>query len=88
MSEASEKVLGIRQLPLFPLPVVLLPNEVLPLHIFEPRYRQMLTDIELRRNIFGLTYFDLENEAVERPSIGSVGCAAEISEKNILTDSR
>ena len=88
MSEASEKVLGIRQLPLFPLPVVLLPNEVLPLHIFEPRYRQMLTDIELRRNIFGLTYFDLENEAVERPSIGSVGCAAEIREKNILPDGR
>ena len=89
MSEASEKVLGIKQLPLFPLPIVLLPNEVLPLHIFEPRYRQMLTDIELRRNLFGLTYFDLESEApAERPSIGSVGCAAEIREKNILPDGR
>ena len=88
MSEASEKVLGITQLPLFPLPIVLLPNEILPLHIFEPRYRQMLTDIELRRNIFGITYFDLENNPVERPAIGSVGCAAELREKNMLPDGR
>ena len=88
MSEASEKVLGITQLPLFPLPLVLLPNELLPLHIFEPRYRQMLTDIELRRNIFGVTYVDLENNPLERPSIGSVGCAAELREKNMLPDGR
>lgn len=88
MSEASEKVLGIKQLPLFPLPLVLLPNELLPLHIFEPRYRQMITDIELRRNIFGVTYLDLENEPAERPSIGSVGCAAELREKSLLPDGR
>ena len=88
MSEASEKVLGIKQLPLFPLPIVLLPNELLPLHIFEPRYRQMLTDIELRRNLFGITYFDLENDPSGRPSIGSVGCAAELREKNTLPDGR
>ncbi|MDQ3042945.1 MAG: peptidase, partial [Acidobacteriota bacterium] len=47
MSEALEKVSGIKHLPLFPLPLVLLPNELLPLHIFEPRYRQMLKDIAL-----------------------------------------
>lgn len=88
MSEAAEKVLGIKQLPLFPLPIVLLPNEILPLHIFEPRYRQMLSDIELRRNIFGITYFDPENEPVERPAIGSIGCAAELREKSILPDGR
>ena len=29
-------------LPLFPLPLVLLPGEVLPLHIFEPRYRELV----------------------------------------------
>jgi Lon protease-like protein len=89
MSEASEKVLGIKQLPLFPLPLVLLPNEVLPLHIFEPRYRQMLTDIELRRNLFGLTFFEQEEGSIiDRPAIGSVGCAAEIREKNALPDGR
>ena len=88
MSEAAEKVLGIRQLPLFPLPVVLLPNEVLPLHIFEPRYRQMLNDIELRRNIFGVSFFDLENDPSGKPALGSVGCAAELREKNTLPDGR
>ncbi len=48
MSEALEKVAGIKHLPLFPLPLVLLPNELLPLHIFEPRYRQMLKDVVFR----------------------------------------
>jgi Lon protease-like protein len=88
MSEASEKVLGIKQLPLFPLPLVLLPNEVLPLHIFEPRYRQMLTDIELRRNLFGVTFFDAESGFPDKPAIGSVGCAAEVRETNMLPDGR
>ena len=32
------------RLPLFPLEVVLFPGTPLPLHIFEPRYRVMLTD--------------------------------------------
>jgi ATP-dependent Lon protease len=88
MSEASEKVLGIKQLPLFPLDLVLLPNEVLPLHIFEPRYQQMLKDIELRRNLFGITYFDEEGTFPDKPPTGTVGCAAEVRETNILPDGR
>ncbi|HKP69679.1 MAG TPA: LON peptidase substrate-binding domain-containing protein, partial [Pyrinomonadaceae bacterium] len=88
MSDASQKVEGIKQLPLFPLPLVLLPNEVLPLHIFEPRYRQMLHDIELRRNLFGVTFFDAESETSDRPAIGSVGCVAEIRETSLLPDGR
>ncbi|PYT01496.1 MAG: ATP-dependent protease [Acidobacteria bacterium] len=88
MSEASEKVLGINELPLFPLQLVLLPNEVLPLHIFEPRYRQMLDDIELRRNLFGIAYFDEDGGITGRPPVGSVGCAAEIREKSLLPDGR
>jgi ATP-dependent Lon protease len=88
MSEASEKVSGIKQLPLFPLPLVLIPNEVLPLHIFEPRYGQMLRDIELRRDIFGVSFFDAESSETDRPAIGSVGCAAEIRERSALPDGR
>ena len=38
--------LSVRELPLFPLPdVVLFPQEVLPLHIFEQRYRLMLKSV-------------------------------------------
>ena len=88
MSEASEKVSGIKQLPLFPLPLVLLPSEILPLHIFEPRYRQMLRDIELRRNIFGVTFFEAEPSDSDRPELGTVGCAAEVREQNTLPDGR
>jgi Lon protease-like protein len=88
MSEASEKVAGLKQLPLFPLPLVLLPNEILPLHIFEPRYRQMLRDIELRRDLFGITYFDSETAPSDRPEVGTVGCVAEIRERSMLPDGR
>ena len=88
MSEASEKVSGLKQLPLFPLPLVLLPNEVLPLHIFEPRYRQMIRDIELRRNLFGITYFDSETASSDGPAVGTVGCVAEVRERSMLPDGR
>jgi ATP-dependent Lon protease len=88
MSEASEKVAGIRHLPIFPLPLVLLPNELLPLHIFEPRYRQMLKDIGLERNLFGVTYFNQEDTLAEKPTIDTVGCAAEVRELQSLPDGR
>lgn len=88
MSDAMEKVSGIEQLPLFPLPLVLLPNELLPLHIFEPRYQQMLKDIELKRNLFGITLFESEGNPSDRPAIGSVGCVAEIRESQSLPDDR
>jgi Lon protease-like protein len=84
MSDASEKVSGIRHLPLFPLPLVLLPNEVLPLHIFEPRYRKMLADIEADRRFFGLSLFEPGAGLAERPAVGSVGCVAEVRESRML----
>lgn len=88
MSEASEKVLGIVHLPIFPLPLVLMPYELLPLHIFEPRYRQMLKDIELRRNLFGISFFEPRSDFEERPKEGTVGCVAEIRQAQTLPDER
>lgn len=88
MSEASEKVLGIKHLPLFPLPLVLLPNELLPLHIFEPRYRQMLADIALKKSLFGVSFFDPNVSDDDRPPVGSVGCVAEVREINKMEDGR
>lgn len=88
MSDASEKVLGIKQLPLFPLPLVLLPNELLPLHIFEPRYRQMLKDVALTKNMFGVSFFDPQESDDDKPPVGSVGCVAEVREVNALEDGR
>lgn len=88
MSEAFEKVLGIKQLPIFPLPLVLLPNELLPLHIFEPKYRQMLEDIELDKKIFGVSHFEPNETFIEKPDTGTIGCAAEIREAQTLPDGR
>jgi Lon protease-like protein len=88
MSEQLEKVSGIKHLPLFPLPLVLLPNELLPLHIFEPRYRQMLKDVALDKNMFGVMFFDPQETFVEKPASGSVGCAAEVREVQTMPDGR
>ncbi len=45
-----------RIIPIFPLNILPLPNELVPLHIFEPRYRQLLDDLERDDNEFGV-YF-------------------------------
>lgn len=88
MSEAFEKVLGLNILPVFPLPLVLLPNELLPLHIFEPRYRQMLSDAELKKNLFGVTFFNPSASFIDKPEIGSIGCVAEVRESRTFEDGR
>ncbi len=88
MSEAENKVQGLKHIPLFPLPLVLLPNELLPLHIFEPRYRQMLEDVAHDRNLFGVTLFETQDVPIERPALGTVGCVAEIRENQTLPDGR
>lgn len=88
MSEASERVLGIKYLPVFPLPLVLLPNELLPLHIFEDRYRKMLADVEAENRFFGVTLFNPSESFIERPAIDSIGCVAEVREVQALPDGR
>src|SRR5918998_4394184 len=89
MSEALERVRGIRELPLFPLPIVLFPGVPMPLHIFEPRYRQMLSDIRVGDSLFGLSYFDEEiSEQEEAPPLDHLGCVAEVTEMQSLPDGR
>ena len=88
MSEVSDKVRGVRELPLFPLPVVLFPGMPMPLHIFEPRYRKMLADIRAGDNLFGLSYFDSAASEKEIPPAGHIGCVAEITETQALPDGR
>jgi len=88
MSEATDKVQGVRELPLFPLPIVLFPGVPLPLHIFEPRYRQMINDIHSTNSLFGLSYFDSTTSDKEIPAAGHVGCVAEVTETQALPDGR
>ena len=86
MSEALERVRGVRELPLFPLPLVLFPGVPAPLHIFEPRYRRMLADVRASNNLFGLSYFDPSEG--EQPPVGHVGCAVEVVEVQPAPDGR
>jgi Lon protease-like protein len=58
-------------LPLFPLDVVLLPGTPLPLHIFEPRYKEMIAECLADTSPFGVI------RALEE-GIAEVGCTAEI----------
>src|ERR1700756_1347891 len=88
MSEALDKVSGVAELPLFPLPAVLFPGMPMPLHIFEPRYREMLTDIRAGNNLFGLSYFDREASEKDMPPAGHIGCVAEVTETQGLPDGR
>jgi Lon protease-like protein len=61
------------RIPLFPLNVVLLPGAELPLHIFEPRYREMVQKCMRERSEFGML-LSMPNGVVR------VGCTAEIVE--------
>ena len=88
MSEASDKVRGVRELPLFPLPVVLFPGVPLPLHIFEPRYQRLLADVRAGDQLFGLSYFEATEAAGDVPPVGHVGCVAEVTEVQPLPDDR
>ena len=83
-----DKVRGVTELPVFPLPVVLFPSVPLPLHIFEPRYRQMLSDIRVTNNMFGVAYFDPSMATNAVPPAGHVGCVAEVTETQTFGDGR
>jgi Lon protease-like protein len=61
------------KIPLFPLGLVLLPDMMLPLHIFEERYKEMVSECLANDRPFGIVLFDGE-------SIRSVGCMARITE--------
>ena len=88
MTEAMDRVRGVRELPVFPLPVVLFPGVPLPLHILEPRYKEMLSDIRVGNSFFGLSYFDSSASDKEIPPAGHVGCVAEVTEVQELPDGR
>jgi Lon protease-like protein len=78
-------------LPLFPLPTtVLFPNVFLPLHIFEPRYRQMVGDALSGDRLIGMTLLQpgYESDYEGRPPIYPVGCSGVITHVERLADGR
>jgi ATP-dependent Lon protease len=75
---------SVRELPLFPLPeVVLFPGRKLPLRIFEFRYRIMMNTILQSDKRFGVLMFDPTSG-----EIANVGCCAEVIHCERLPDDR
>ncbi len=78
-------------IPVFPLPnVVLFPGVPLPLHIFEPRYRDMVRDAAAGHEIIGMTLLrgDWQMSYEGNPEIFATGCAGKIVNVEALPDGR
>ncbi|MER3447382.1 MAG: hypothetical protein C4291_11330 [Candidatus Dadabacteria bacterium] len=78
-------------IPLFPLAtVVFFPNTLLPLHVFEPRYRQMVSDIINSERIIGMVLLKpgWEKDYHGNPEIYGVACMGRIVSVETLEDGR
>jgi Lon protease-like protein len=78
-------------IPIFPLPsVVLFPHVFLPLHIFEPRYRQMVADALSGDRLIGMTLLrpGYDSDYDGRPPIYGTGCTGIITHFERLEDGR
>ena len=78
-------------LPIFPLPnVVLFPNVFLPLHIFEPRYREMVADSLKSDRLIGMALLrpGWQQDYEGRPPVYPVGCSGVITHVDRLNDGR
>src|SRR5215471_15551317 len=78
-------------IPIFPLPnVVLFPNVFLPLHIFEPRYRQMVDASLNGDRIIGMVLLrpGWERDYEGRPSVYPIGCSGVMTHVERLADGR
>ena len=83
------------RLSIFPLPGALLfPGMHLPLHIFEPRYRAMVSDAMARDRRIGMIQpkeavsLAMKGGAGEKPALFDLGCVGRIAEIEMLDDGR
>lgn len=77
-------------LALFPLPnLVLFPGQVLPLYVFEPRYRELLARVQAREEPFGIVRIVQSGEASPRPfheRVARVGTLAHLMRAEMHED--
>jgi Lon protease-like protein len=64
---------SLESFPLFPLGIVLLPEEVIPLHIFEDRYKQMIGECLDEDRDFGIVW--LSDDGLKE-----IGCTAQVAQ--------
>ena len=77
--------------PIFPLPtVVFFPETYLPLHIFEPRYKEMIQEASENGQCIGMALLKegWEDQYEEAPPTYSIGCVGRIISSHALSDGR
>jgi ATP-dependent Lon protease len=67
----------MEEIGLFPLGLVLLPTEQVPLHIFEPRYRELIAECVDEEQPFGLVYAD--DEGIRQ--VGTLATVVEVTDR-------
>jgi len=77
-----------RILPMFPLGSVLLPHGVLPLHVFEPRYREMMAALDPVEPEFGVVLIERGSEVGGHDVRSTLGTIARVVERAELPDGR
>ena len=89
-SSDAELAVALGRLPMFPLPgVVLLPHALLPLHIFEDRYRAMTRDVLKGSRFLAVSLIAPgESEAAERPAVQRIAGVGEVMMAHELPDGR
>lgn len=78
-------------IPIFPLPnFVLFPGVKVPLHIFEPRYREMVSEVAMDHGIIGMMMLkgNWERDYYDYPDVYDIGCAGKISALVQLPDGK
>jgi Lon protease-like protein len=79
------------RIPVFPLPnLVFFPKTYLPLHIFEPRYRAMITDAAASGHCIGMALLKegWESDYHDNPPIFAIGCVGRLATVQKLADGR
>ncbi|MDP6964877.1 MAG: LON peptidase substrate-binding domain-containing protein [Acidimicrobiales bacterium] len=80
--------MGYRTIPMFPLGLVLFPGQVLPLHVFEDRYRIMVEEIIDKDREFGVVLIERGSEVGGGDTRKNVGTLAEIIDSEKSNDGR
>lgn len=65
---------------IFPLPLILMPNQILPLKIFEQKYLFMTKECIKNNEPFGINYKYIDEENNKDPLLDTIGCTANIVE--------
>jgi Lon protease-like protein len=88
MSEAINERVGQQRLGMFPLSSVLFPFAQMPLHVFEPRYRALITDCLAGDSRFGIVLIERGSEVGGGDQRMGIGTRAVITHAASLADGR